>query len=175
MEGWMIASKADMAIPRGAALAYECLMAVMNQREIDIEILKPEASDPTVCNYQPVVKLASFSGGQRVTAAILLYCVIVRVRSEQGDLLNDCGFLLLDNPFGKASYFPLIEVQLRMAEAMGVQLIYMTGINDFEALSSFPLRVRLRNNARNAASGERLVQLEPHAVEAVRHFRTTAA
>lgn len=173
MERWMVASKADMAIPRGAALAFECLMAVMNQKEITIEILKPEAGDPTVCNYQPVTKLASFSGGQRVTAAILLYCVIVRVRSEQGDLLNDCGFLLLDNPFGKASHFPLIELQLRMAEAMGVQLVYMTGINDFEALSSFPLRIRLRNAARNASGGERLVQLEPHTVEAVRHYRTS--
>ena len=55
-----------------------------------------------------------------------------------------------------------------MANVMGVQLIYLTGINDFEALASFPLRVRLRTSVRNAASGERIVQAEPHTVEAVR-------
>ncbi len=168
MDSWMSPQKKDMTIPRGAELAYECLIAVMNQREIDIEILKPEAFDPLVCNYQPVTKLASFSGGQRVTAAILLYCVIVRVRSDQGDILTDCGFLMLDNPFGKASHFPLVELQLKMANVMGVQLIYMTGINDLEALASFPLRLRLRNSARNTANGERVVQHELHTVEAVR-------
>lgn len=168
MDSWMAPQKKDMTIPRGAELAYECLIAIMNQREIDIEILKPEAFDPLVCNYQPVTKLASFSGGQRVTAAILLYCVIVRVRSDHGDILTDCGFLMLDNPFGKASHFPLVDLQLKMANVMGVQLIYMTGINDLEALASFPLRLRLRNSARNTANGERVVQHEPHAVEAVR-------
>jgi len=146
----------------------------MNQREIDIEILKPEAFDPLVCNYQPVTKLASFSGGQRVTAAILLYCVIVRVRSDRGDILTDCGFLMLDNPFGKASHFPLVELQLKMANVMGVQLIYMTGINDLEALAAFPMRLRLRNNTRNASNGERLVQHELHSVEAVRLGQTAS-
>lgn len=168
MDSWMTPGRKDMSIPRGAALAYECLVAVMNQREIDVEILKPETGDSFVTNYQPVTKLASFSGGQRVTAAILLYCVIVRVRSDQGDNLTDCGFLILDNPFGKASHFPLVDIQLKMARIMGVQLIYLTGINDFEALASFPLRVRLRNTARNGANGERLVRHEPNAIESVR-------
>jgi len=94
--------------------------------------------------------------------------VIVRVRADRGDTLTDCGFLMLDNPFGKASHFPLVDLQLKMANVMGVQLIYLTGINDFEALASFPLRVRLRNSTRNSANGERIVQHEPHSVEAVR-------
>jgi hypothetical protein len=121
-----------------------------------------------VCNYQPVTKLAAFSGGQRVTAAILLYCVIVRVRSDQGDMLTDCGFLVLDNPFGQANHFPLVDLQLNMARVMGVQLIYFTGINDLEALASFPLRLRLRNSARNGANGDRFVRHEPNGVTAVR-------
>lgn len=167
IDSWMAPSRKDMSIPRGAALAFDCLIAVMNQREIQIDILKPEAGDPTTCNYQPVTKLASFSGGQRVTAAILLYCVVVRVRSDQGSTVSDCGFLILDNPFGKASHFPLVEIQLRMARAMGVQLIYMTGINDFEALASFPLQIRLRNGVRGG-NGENFVRPEPTTVEAVR-------
>jgi hypothetical protein len=168
MDSWMAPGKKDMSIPRGAALAHDCLLAVMNQREIDIEILKPQASDPSVCTYEPVTKLAAFSGGQRVTAAILLYCVIVRVRSDRGDNLTDCGFLVLDNPFGQANHFPLVDLQLRMARVMGVQLIYFTGINDLEALSSFPLRIRLRNSIRSGANGDRLVRHEPNAVAAVR-------
>lgn len=168
MDTWMAPSRKEMSIPRGAALAYECLVAVINQKEVNVEILKPETADPTVSNYQPVTKLASFSGGQRVTAAILLYCVIVRVRSDQGDTLTDCGFLVLDNPFGKASHFPLVDIQLKMARIMGVQLVYLTGINDFEALASFPLRVRLRNTSRNSANGERLVRHEAQGIEAIR-------
>ncbi len=168
MDSWMAPGRKEMSIPRGAALAFDCLVAVLNQREIDVEILKPEAADPTMCNYQPVTKLASFSGGQRVIAAILLYCVIVRVRSDQGDGLADCGFLVLDNPFGKASHFPLVDLQLKMARVMGVQLIYLTGINDFEALACFPLRLRLRNIPRKGASGERLVQPESNGIESTR-------
>lgn len=168
MDSWMAPGKKDMSIPRGAALAHDCLLAVMNQREIDIEILKPEGTVPSACNYQPVTKLAAFSGGQRVTAAILLYCVIVRVRSDQGDMLTDCGFLVLDNPFGQANHFPLVDLQINMARVMGVQLIYFTGINDLEALASFPLRLRLRNSARNGANGDRFVRHEPNGVTAVR-------
>ncbi|MDO8544488.1 MAG: hypothetical protein Q7S40_28950 [Opitutaceae bacterium] len=168
MDSWMAPGKKDMSIPRGAALAHDCLLAVMNQREIDIEILKPEGTVPSACNYQPVTKLAAFSGGQRVTAAILLYCVIVRVRSDQGDMLTDCGFLILDNPFGQANHFPLVDLQLNMARVMGVQLIYFTGINDLEALASFPLRLRLRNSARNGANGDQFVRHEPNTVAAVR-------
>jgi len=169
LSSWMSPAKKDMAIPSGATLAYECLSAVLNGKDVEAEILKPETSDPSVCNYQPITKLAAFSGGQRVTAAILLYCVVVRVRSDKGELLRDCGFLMLDNPFGKASHFPLVDLQLKMAEVMGVQLLYMTGINDFEALAAFPMRVRLRNSARNSLNGERLVQHEQNAVTAIRH------
>jgi hypothetical protein len=55
-----------------------------------------------------------------------------------------------------------------MARIMGVQLIYLTGINDLEALASFPLRLRLRNTARNGANGERLVRQEPNGIESIR-------
>jgi hypothetical protein len=168
LDSWVQPQKRDIAIPSGAQLSFDCLMAMLNQREVDIEILKPETSDLSILNYQPVTRLASFSGGQRVTAAILLYCVIVRVRSDQGGMLGDCGFLMLDNPFGKASHFPLVDLQLKMASVMGVQLIYLTGINDLEALAGFPLRIRLRNNARAGTAGERLVQPEANVVEAVR-------
>jgi hypothetical protein len=57
------------------------------------------------------------------------------------------GVLFLDNPIGRASAGYLLDLQLEVAQALGVQLIYTTGLFDINALSVFPLIVRLRNDA----------------------------
>ena len=57
------------------------------------------------------------------------------------------GVLFLDNPIGRASAGYLLELQLGVAETLGVQLIYTTGLFDLNALSVFPLIIRLRNDA----------------------------
>jgi hypothetical protein len=55
--------------------------------------------------------------------------------------------LFLDNPIGRASAGYLLELQFGVARALGVQLVYTTGLFDAGALSAFPLVVRLRNDA----------------------------
>jgi hypothetical protein len=57
------------------------------------------------------------------------------------------GVLFLDNPIGRASAGYLLELQFGVARALGVQLVYTTGLFDAGALSTFPLIVRLRNDA----------------------------
>ena len=59
--------------------------------------------------------------------------------------------LLLDNPIGKANQATLMEVQQRVAEAFGLQLIYTTGLDDMGALASFNTIIRLdgRQNPRS--------------------------
>jgi hypothetical protein len=54
--------------------------------------------------------------------------------------------LFLDNPIGRASAGYLLALQLTVARKLGVQLIYTTGLFDTNALSVFPLIVRLRND-----------------------------
>jgi hypothetical protein len=102
-----------------------------------------------------------FSGGQLLTAAIILYCTMAALRSnERGQLRRPhAGVLFLDNPIGRASAAYLLDLQIGVAEALGVQLIYTTGLFDVNALSLFPLIVRLRND-RDLRSGMAYLTVE---------------
>jgi hypothetical protein len=90
-----------------------------------------------------------FSGGQHLTAAIILYCTLAALRAnDQGRTRHHhSGVLFLDNPIGRASAGYLLELQRGVASALGVQLVYTTGLFEEEALGGFPLIVRLRNDA----------------------------
>lgn len=90
-----------------------------------------------------------FSGGQQLTAAILLYCTLAALRAGNRGRARDThsGVLFLDNPIGRANAHYLIDLQRKVAEALGVQLIYTTGLSDDGTLRRFPLILRLRNDA----------------------------
>lgn len=90
-----------------------------------------------------------FSGGQKLTAAIVLYCTLAALAAnERGQMRSKhSGVLFLDNPIGRANASYLIDLQQSVARSLGVQLIYTTGISDDRVLAAFPLWVRLRNDA----------------------------
>jgi hypothetical protein len=90
-----------------------------------------------------------FSGGQELTAAIILYCTLAALRAnERGQMrAKHSGVLFLDNPIGRASASYLLDLQQSVARALGVQLVYTTGLSDDRVLASFPLWVRMRNDA----------------------------
>jgi hypothetical protein len=58
----------------------------------------------------------------------------------------------------------LLELQLHVAEALGVQLIYTTGLMEANALRVFPLIVRLRNDA-DLRAGLKYLQVEERIAE----------
>lgn len=161
MLGEWIDAKNPKPIPAGAKLAHHCLVAVAGKGQIEVRILKPEY------NLRPfqhdIVKLKSFSGGEQVTAAIILYCIIVKLRSQRRgratSLAEDSGFLLLDNPLGKANLPDFVDLQISMADRMGVQFICGTGINDLDALAGFPKVIRLRNSSINPRTGANIVEV----------------
>ncbi|NMO54536.1 hypothetical protein HH310_25555 [Actinoplanes sp. TBRC 11911] len=131
----------------GLSLVLQGVHAAM-PKGVVVEMLKPDAVLRT-----ERVRVASisdvFSGGQLLTAAIILYCTMAALRAnERGDTSRPhAGVLFLDNPIGRASAGYLLELQLAVAQTLGVQLIYTTGLFDTNALSVFPLVVRLRNDA----------------------------
>ncbi|RIJ77592.1 hypothetical protein D1871_06410 [Nakamurella silvestris] len=90
-----------------------------------------------------------FSGGQELTAAIVLYCTLAALRAnERGQMRSrHSGVLFLDNPIGRANASYLLDLQKSVAHSLGVQLIYTTGISDDRVLAAFPLWIRLRNDA----------------------------
>jgi hypothetical protein len=113
-----------------------------------VEILKPDSvlRDERV----RVAEIGDvFSGGQLLTAAIILYCTMAWLRAgERGQTQRPhAGVLFLDNPIGRASAGYLLELQMNVAKKLGVQLVYTTGLFDLNALSVFPLIIRLRNDA----------------------------
>ena len=75
-----------------------------------------------------------------------MFAALTRMRTEahsSGQQTNAALPLLLDNPIGKANQATLMEVQQRVADAFGLQLIYTTGLHDVGALASFRNIIRL--------------------------------
>jgi hypothetical protein len=113
-----------------------------------VDMLKPDSVLRTERERVSEVKDV-FSGGQQLTAAIILYCTMAALRANNRGRVRDrhSGVLFLDNPIGRASATYLLELQRSVADALGVQLVYTTGLFDAGALSEFPLIIRLRNDA----------------------------
>jgi hypothetical protein len=149
----------EKAIPSGHKLASAALREVGGS--IRVTLLKPE--DPLRPDRHDITEFGSFSGGEKMTAAILLYATLahlrIRARDEHGRD-REAGVLLLDNPFGTASKREFVELQLRVARQMGVQLIYTTGVNDLGALDVLPRILRLRKRHRDRRSGDLLISQE---------------
>ncbi|UWS69816.1 hypothetical protein [Streptomyces noursei] len=71
------------------------------------------------------------------------------------------GMLVLDNPIGKANADYLLSLQMNMAAALGVQLIYTTGNMEDRVLATFPLCIRLRNDT-DQRTGTRHLHVTDH-------------
>ena len=137
--------------PAGVPLLQRAVHAAVGPTGFAVQILKP---NPALRPQRvPVTELATFSGGEQLTAAILLYCTLARLRAQSRQTQTAAGMLTLDNPIGKSSNVTLLQLQRRVADAMGVQLIYTTAVDDREAVGVLPHWIRLRNERRDARSG----------------------
>jgi hypothetical protein len=146
----------------GMTLLLRSVGAALEPRGVSVEILKPDAV--LRAERVPVGQMGDvFSGGQLLTAAIALYCTMAALRSnDRGrDRQRQAGTLFLDNPIGRANATYLLELQRAVADALGVQLIYTTGLFDTTALAEFPLVVRLRNDA-DLRAGLKYISVEEH-------------
>jgi len=133
----------------GAELLYQLLAAATGRREFGVRLLK---CDDTGRNYEPVGKDLG-SGGEALTTAVLLYALLISMRSRRRQRTDDRipAFLLLDNPLGVCNRSDFLDAQLKVARAMGIQCVYLTGINDRESLDLFELRVAIRKGQRRLA------------------------
>lgn len=146
----------------GMSLLLRAVAAALQPRGVAVEILKPDAV--LRAERVPVGQMGDvFSGGQLLTAAIALYCTMAALRSnDRGrDRQRHAGTLFLDNPIGRANATYLLELQRAVADALGVQLLYTTGLFDTTALAEFPLVVRLRNDA-DLRAGLKYISVEEH-------------
>ncbi|MGH3324653.1 MAG: hypothetical protein ACRDOV_09540, partial [Streptomyces sp.] len=146
----------------GMSLLLRGVHAALRPRGVSVEILKPDAV--LRAERVPVGQMGDvFSGGQLLTAAIALYCTMAALRSnDRGhERRRHAGTLFLDNPIGRANATYLLELQRAVADALGVQLLYTTGLFDTTALAEFPLVVRMRNDA-DLRAGLKYISVEEH-------------
>ncbi|MFD3500858.1 hypothetical protein [Streptomyces sp. NPDC058678] len=146
----------------GMSLLLRGVGAALHPKGVAVEILKPDAV--LRAERVPVGQMGDvFSGGQLLTAAIALYCTMAALRSnDRGrDKHRHAGTLFLDNPIGRANATYLLELQRAVSDALGVQLLYTTGLFDTTALAEFPLVIRLRNDA-DLRAGLKYIRVEEH-------------
>jgi hypothetical protein len=126
----------------GAELLYQLLGAASGKQTFGIRLLK---CDDTGRNYEPVGKDLG-SGGEALTIAVLLYALLISMRKKRHGSSDGRipAFLVLDNPLGVCNRSDFLDTQLKVARGMGLQCVYLTGINDRESLDLFELRVAIR-------------------------------
>lgn len=140
-------------VPEGLKLVQRAVRKLA--QPIQVAVLFPDVDAPP--RYVPITEMAKESGGERLTSAVLLYCALARQRAKaRGRDVRVTSSLLLDNPVGTASRAEFLELQRETAGAMNIQLVYATGILDFEAIRVLPNVVRLRNERRNARNQQLL-------------------
>jgi hypothetical protein len=131
--------------PRGSRLLTQAIMASV-VGGLKVTVLKPNPAGEVV--YVPIAEMGTMSGGMRSTAATALFCTLARLRAHNRSRSRDMGVavLCLDNPLASANAPYLVDLQLAVARAAGVQLLYTTGINDFIALRRFSNVIALSND-----------------------------
>ncbi|MGW1614916.1 hypothetical protein ACWCQZ_36845 [Streptomyces sp. NPDC002285] len=127
-----------------------------------VRLLKPHI-DLTLDRVD-VAELKNFSGGQRVTAGVLLYATMTKVRALSDT--TSVGWLWLDNPFGQASADQFVRTMRRAADQLGLQLLFTAAPKDKGALSMFDRTIMLGRRSR-PSSGEKVVVVDDGSRELV--------
>lgn len=143
--------------PEGMDLLKAAVHEAVGHRGFKVKVLKP--ADDIATTTEDISGLAKWSGGEKLTVCVALYCTIAKLRAvNTGRKEKSGGMLVLDNPIGRASHGPLIQLQRKVAAAQGVQLVYATGVKDFDAVSLFPGVTRLDNRAGRTNSRRYIIE-----------------
>lgn len=135
---------AEGSKPEGLSLLKRCVHEAVAPRGFTVTVLKPNSS----LTVEPldITMLGKYSGGEKLTVCVALYCTLARLRAVNRAQGHVGGTLVLDNPLGTASHVELLRLQRDVAAAHGVQLVFTTGVEDFGAVGQFPNVLRLRNS-----------------------------
>ncbi len=165
-------AEADRIPETGQDIASELverMTAALGRDSLGIRLLKPKGEGDT--EHMPIDRV-SVSGGELLTAAMMIYLVLARLRAEaMHGGASEGGVLIMDNPLGKANKALLLKTQIGLADAMGIQLFYTTGVQDTNALAEFENIVRLRRIGQSRDS--RRIHVEVEAMRAHIHRRAT--
>jgi hypothetical protein len=128
------------------------------RNNIEFFLLKPEHR-PRLGRHR-LEEFRAFSGGEKMTAAILLFMTFANLLSlKRTELLKDGNPLLLDNPLGASSSGNFIELQRAIARSCNIQIIYTTAVNDHQALGQFGLIIKMARRIEDQ-QGRRYVHVD---------------
>jgi hypothetical protein len=144
--------QANVLPAKGSDLVAESVLRIHGGRPLGLQVLRMVIDESQ--QYVPVEKISN-SGGEGVVMALFLYVVITQLRAETQAKLQKVagGPLILDNPFAKATSPTMWKAQRLLAQAMGVQLVFATAIQDYNALAEFSAFIRLRRAGQNSKTG----------------------
>ncbi|AXW60596.1 hypothetical protein CJO94_00045 [Ralstonia solanacearum] len=144
--------QANVPPAKGSDLVAEAVLRMYGGRPLGLQVLRMVIDESQ--QYMPVEKISN-SGGEGVVMALFLYVVITQLRAETQAKLHKVagGPLILDNPFAKATSPTMWKAQRLLAQSMGVQLVFATAIQDYNALAEFSAFVRLRRAGQNSKTG----------------------
>lgn len=127
----------------GADLVAAGMINLSPRRAFGLQLLQMEQNADH--QYQDAGRLKK-SGGQGVVIAMFLYLMMSQLRRTHQAVTKRGGGcpLILDNPFAKVQTRALIDVQIMLAAAIGVQLIFLTAMKDVNILAGFQRVIRLR-------------------------------
>jgi hypothetical protein len=142
----------------GSDLLADVICRMHDNKPLGIMLLKMVHDESD--QYVAIDKISN-SGGEGVVMAMLLFCLISQVRAEIHAKLQrfSGGPLLLDNPFAKATSASMWKAQCMMAQSIGVQLVFLTAIQDYNALGEFSNFIRLRSAGKNTKTGRSHVEV----------------
>ncbi|MDM8537443.1 hypothetical protein QUF70_11855 [Desulfobacterales bacterium HSG17] len=149
-------------------MLYRLLHTSNAKNEFGICLLK---CNDTGRNYEPVSRDMG-SDGEALTRAVLLYSLLISMRQKRFHRKYERipAFLILDNPIGVCNRSDFLDAQLKVAKALGIQYVCLTGINDTESLELFEHRIAVRKNNRQInIDGNLYNMLEIY--EQNRHYR----
>jgi hypothetical protein len=151
---------ADGVKPQGMPLLKDAVHEAVGPRGFTVKVLKP--TQEVTSTSEDITRLGKWSGGEKLTVCVALYCTLAALRARNTGRGNASGgVLVLDNPIGRASHGTLVRLQRDVAAAHGVQLIYTTGVKDPEAVSRFPNVIRLANRPGRTRNRRFIVTDEP--------------
>jgi hypothetical protein len=131
------------SVPGGESVLRAAVHGSVGVAAFKVHVLKP--NEHLIAQQVPVTDVARFSDGEKLTTCVLLFCAFARMRQRGSTAGTATGTLMLDNPFGQASNAQLVGLQLAVAKAQNVHLVYATGLEDMGALAQFRQLIRLRN------------------------------
>ncbi|WP_043541616.1 hypothetical protein [Salinispora pacifica] len=131
--------------PDGKTLTWQAVSAAVGgPGNFIARVLKPSTN--LADEREPVERMGKWSGGEKVTISLLLFCMLARLRAaSRGTNHPGLGVLPMDNPLGTVNYVAFLDLQRRVAAANGIQLIFLSGLADMRAIGRFPNIIRMKN------------------------------